>query len=153
MPSGWVVTLLVSVTVWSPGICEGTKVQWLPFPSISAMMMLLHGFLNPATASHSTQLPSLVFLSSALPGSCFPADSQKNIGGEGRLRGTRVRGNRPRDSTVCRSSLSTSICVRVRSSVNLRTGSKPRAAACCVSRIWQRRRAFERRSLLQLDTN
>lgn len=52
-----------------------------------------HGFLNPATASHSIQLPFLVFLSSALSGPHFPADPQKNIGGEGCLRGTKVRGN------------------------------------------------------------
>lgn len=151
------VTLSMSATVWSSGIYEGTKVQWLPYPSISAMMMLLrgflHSFLNPPTASHSIQLPCLVVIYSALPGSCFPADSQKNIGVEGCLRGTRVRGNWPWGSTICRGSLSSSICVRVRSSVNLRTDAKPRAAACCVTRIWQRGRAFERRSLLQLDTN
>lgn len=55
------VTLSVSMTLWSSGIYEGTKVQWLLYLSISAMMMLLHGFLSPPTASHSIQLFPLYF--------------------------------------------------------------------------------------------
>ena len=80
----------------------------------------VEGFLHPAPASWTPYLPLLVFLSSACPGSCCPAESQENIGGEASFRGTRSGGSWPQGSAVCKSSRSGSICARVRSRVNLR---------------------------------
>lgn len=94
---------------------ESAKVLQLLYPSISAMTVL-DGFLDPATSSQALA-SLLVFLSSVPTGSCFPAESQENIGGEGCIRGTRVKGHWPQDSTVCRSSQSSSIYAKVRSSV------------------------------------
>lgn len=153
-----------TVSMWALGIFEDRKVLCILSPPVSAMTVLLHSFLHPATASQAPyQPPFLLFLSSALPGSCFPAESQENIGGGGRhLRETRVRESWPQDNVVCSRSQSSSIRTSQKQCqsetrqegalLSIPRTSKPRTAAGYVSRIWQQR-AFKRRRLLLLDTN
>lgn len=96
----------------------------------------MEGFLHQAPASRAPDFPLLIFLSSARPGSCCPTEwISGDIGGRGSLRETRSRRSWPRVTVCVPQSEVVTETLQERALLSvLRTGSKPGAAACWISR-------------------